>query len=305
VTIAVEAVGSESVGNGVTSIEVTPPTVSDDQLMLLFASYSDNALTPRVNEAGWALVGSMAGVADTDQSLAVWSKVAASESGTYTVDTNEAVSVAIRGIIAVFSGVHADIVDQTAVDGPDTANSATYDPAAIVTQTANAVVISAISASGGTNVAFTQPSGYTSLFAHTAAAVPFMDAAYKLVASPVSEDPGTWNVTTAVRDTIGITLALKAVNLVKTLKLLAEASAASAASIEGVVLNATRDTVIGEFTGQAFEAALEGGEAVLLIDVADITPNGSTLTTSDTPLVFAYNATDSIIGPGSATVVEL
>ncbi len=88
-------------------------------------------------------------------------------------------------------------------------------------------------------------------------------------------------------------------------KLLAEASAASAASIEGVVLNSTRDTVIGEFTGQTFEASLEGGEAVLLIDVADITPNGSTLTTSDTPIVFAYNATDSIIGPGSATVVEL
>lgn len=89
------------------------------------------------------------------------------------------------------------------------------------------------------------------------------------------------------------------------LKLLADASAASAASIEGVVLNAARDTVIGEFSGQAFEASLEGGEAVLLIDVADITPDGSTLTTSDTPIVFAYNATESIIGPGSATVVEI
>lgn len=88
-------------------------------------------------------------------------------------------------------------------------------------------------------------------------------------------------------------------------KLFAEAAAASAASIEGVVLNAARDTVIGEFTGQAFDVALEGGEAVLLIDVADITPDGSTLTTSDTPIVFAYNTTDSIIGPGSATVVEV
>ena len=88
-------------------------------------------------------------------------------------------------------------------------------------------------------------------------------------------------------------------------KLLTEASAASKTSIEGVVLNAARDTVIGEFTGQSFEAALESGEAVLLIDVADITPDGSTLTTSDTPIVFAYNATESIIGPGSATVVEI
>lgn len=93
----------------------------------------------------------------------------------------------------------------------------------------------------------------------------------------------------------------------RSVKLLAHSSAASATGVEGVVLNSTRDTVIGEFTGQAFEAALEGspGEAVLLIPVADIIPDGSTLTTSDTPIVFAYNATDSIIGPGSATVIEV
>ena len=88
-------------------------------------------------------------------------------------------------------------------------------------------------------------------------------------------------------------------------KLLAHSSAASVTGVEGVVLNAARDTVIGEFTGQTFEASLESGEAVLLIDVADITPDGDTLTTSDTPIVFAYNATDSIIGPGSATVIEV
>lgn len=89
------------------------------------------------------------------------------------------------------------------------------------------------------------------------------------------------------------------------LKLLASANAASVTDVEGVVLNAARDTVIGEFTGQAFEASLEGGEAVLLIDVADITPDGSTLTTSDTPIVFAYNSTDGTVGEGSATVIEV
>ena len=78
----------------------------------------------------------------------------------------------------------------------------------------------------------------------------------------------------------------------KYLKLLAHASAASAASIEGVVLNSTRDTVIGEFSGQAFDATLAAaGEAVLYIPCADISPDGSTLTTSDTPLAVAYNAT--------------
>ena len=92
---------------------------------------------------------------------------------------------------------------------------------------------------------------------------------------------------------------------VKYLKLLVAADVASETGIEGVVLNATRDTVIGEFSGQAFEASLESGEAVLLIPATDITPDGSTLTTSDTPIVFAYNATDSIVGPGSATVIEV
>jgi hypothetical protein len=91
----------------------------------------------------------------------------------------------------------------------------------------------------------------------------------------------------------------------KYVKLLAHPSAASATGVEGVVLNSTRDTVIGEFSGQAFEASLEGGESVLLIDVTDITPDGSTLTTTDTPLVSAYNSTDGTVGLGSATVIEV
>ena len=70
-----------------------------------------------------------------------------------------------------------------------------------------------------------------------------------------------------------------------------------------MVLDATRDTVIGEFTGQTFEAALEAGEAVLKIDVADITPDGATLTTSDAPLVVAYNTSYST-DLAAATVIE-
>jgi hypothetical protein len=91
----------------------------------------------------------------------------------------------------------------------------------------------------------------------------------------------------------------------KYLKLLAHSSAASATGVDGVVLNAARDAVIGEFSGQAFEASLESGEAVLLIPVEDIIPDGSTLTTTDTPLVAAYNSTDGTVGLGSATVIEV
>lgn len=103
----------------------------------------------------------------------------------------------------------------------------------------------------------------------------------------------------------GVVLALNTLASATTyVKIFAPAAAASASSIEGVVLNAARDTVIGEFTGQAFEAALEGGEAVLLIPVSGITPDGSTLTVTDTPLVVAYNSTNST-DLSAATVVEV
>lgn len=92
-------------------------------------------------------------------------------------------------------------------------------------------------------------------------------------------------------------------SLVTKVKILAPAAAASAASIQGVVLNAARDTVIGEFTGQTFETDLEGGEAVLKIIATDITPDGSTLTTSDAPLVVAYNTSYST-DLAAATVIE-
>lgn len=90
---------------------------------------------------------------------------------------------------------------------------------------------------------------------------------------------------------------------VKKLKLLAPAEAAEATGIEGVVLNSARDTVIGEFSGQTFETDLESGESVLKIDCADITPDGNTLTTSDVPLVIAYN-TDYSTDLATATVIE-
>jgi hypothetical protein len=100
-------------------------------------------------------------------------------------------------------------------------------------------------------------------------------------------------------------LALLPASTVKYLKLLASASAASATGVAGHVLNAAGTALIGGFTAQEFEADLESGEAVLLIPVEDITPDGDTLTTSDEPIVYAYNATLATIGPGIATVIEV
>lgn len=173
---------------------------------------------------------------------------------------------------------------------------------------ASAIVIAAC---GGYNDVLqpdiTLPSGFTSLYSYVPGASSYRPPArfaYKIL-SGTETSSVTFDI--AVND-VALCAAIAsfkepATNLY--LKLLAHSSAASATGVEGVVLNSTRDTVIGEFSGQAFEASLESGEAVLLIPAADITPDGNSLTTSDTPIVFAYNATDSLVGPASATVIEV
>jgi hypothetical protein len=91
------------------------------------------------------------------------------------------------------------------------------------------------------------------------------------------------------------------------LKLLAHASAASASSIAGAVFAVPTGSditgaKIGEFTGAAFEAALESGQAVLLVDTADF--GGGALTTASTPVAVVRNTTNTT-GVVSCTVIEV
>ena len=94
-------------------------------------------------------------------------------------------------------------------------------------------------------------------------------------------------------------------NTVKKLKLKIDASAAGATGISGVVWAAQAGAIagaeIGEFTGQTFEAALEGGQAVLKVPVSAF--GGGSLTTSDTPVALVRNATNTS-GIVSCTVIE-
>lgn len=94
-------------------------------------------------------------------------------------------------------------------------------------------------------------------------------------------------------------------NTVKKLKLKIDASAAGATNISGVVwaaqVGAIAGAEIGEFTGQTFEVALEGGQAVLKVPVSAF--GGGSLTTSDTPVALVRNATNTS-GIVSCTVIE-
>lgn len=94
-------------------------------------------------------------------------------------------------------------------------------------------------------------------------------------------------------------------NTVRKLKLKLEAAAAGATNISGVVWAAQTGAIagaeIGEFTGQTFEAVLEGGEAVLKVPVSAF--GGGSLTLSDTPVALVRNATNTS-GIVSCTVID-
>jgi hypothetical protein len=225
---------------------------------------------------------------------------------TGTGNSHSAVMIALRGAYqTIASAVHA-----SAGQAGDNVDLTIEYPALTITED-NCAVLLVIShnddlASGA--LSFSTPAGFTKVGDYDttlggdhsfAIYEQIQTTATSISAGTVTKSGGGGAVNAA------IILALKASVANRYVKLLANAVAASETGIEGVVLNAARDTVIGEFSGQAFEASLEGGEAVLLIPTNAITPNGESLTTSDTPTVFAYNATDSTIGPGSATVIEV
>ncbi len=83
-------------------------------------------------------------------------------------------------------------------------------------------------------------------------------------------------------------------------------SAVGVTGISGVVWTKPGDTTqagteIGEFTGQSFESSAVGGYAVLKVPVSAF--NGSSLTTSDTPVVLVQSSTHTT-GLIEATIIE-
>ncbi len=208
--ISIGACGAEASGTA-TSIEVAlPGTFSTGDLLMGFNATIVNNLTLRVNESGWASQKQLLGTSGVDKKLALITKVAAGDSGTQTFDSSEGTSSTFNGVICPASGVHADIVDATTTDGPDTTNSTTYNPSSIDTATAGAVVCTAIKITDiGSPTTVTQPTGYTMVVDPSGSTTQSTGVACKTVASPTTEDPGDWTGLTATSDTRGFTFALK------------------------------------------------------------------------------------------------
>lgn len=285
------------------------PTVthSDGDLLILHTGQRSGGESVAAI-TGWTQLGALT----SNGSLEVWARIA--DGG-----ANDAPSVDWSGssfceawIEAWYGDVHTDL--GTIVAALNTFGSSSRDtltvPSLTVPQDGCLIIASCRkNKTGASNDnTFTAPANFTERneYLHTgvSANVHASCSWMQTTTQNVSQADWTRTGTAEALAVNAIIVALKTATTVASLKLLADAAAAGATDIEGVVLNAARDTVIGEFSGQAFEAALEGGEAVLLIPVSEITPDGSTLTTSDTPLVAAYNSTHGTVGLGSATVIE-
>lgn len=301
-TIAIEASGTYTAATAA-SVELPLPANAAGELLLAFGMCGFNSNTDGatldIDEAGYGNKVSSNNTADSDSTAIVESKVSeGDETASLTLKITGTDVPPMKGQVFAVSGVHADVWDATPVVGTGASNTTTYATPAITTTTANAVVISVAHKDGGGIGPFTEPSGYTSLIdPDSQSGNGRLMAAYKVIASPGVETPGTWGGGVSTSDWGGFTIALKAGSPLA-IKILAHPSAASATTIEGAVYaDPTSEPIhgpeIGQFTGQTFEATTEGSgddeRAVLLVPVADF--GGGSLALDDTVVATARNGT--------------
>jgi hypothetical protein len=196
-------------------IEMTRPTgTTTDDLVCIVAHLDDNVGTLRVNESGWTQDTQIQDAAGGDKSLTFAYKYISdigSEPATYTVDYNNAASLSVRAICFTLRGVDStNNLDTATQTNTGTTNSDTQDPAAITTLSNDcwAIVGCAAVQSDGDGVV---PSGYTEIAQSGTAAgtAGLVMAAYKLVSSAGSEDPGTFSGMGAGADSCSFTAAVR------------------------------------------------------------------------------------------------
>ena len=211
--ITLRSVG-EVVSGFVQSLEVPPAAgIQDNDLLIIASTYKETGGNLTVAEAGWTDDTQIESEGPS-RSLTVSYKKALSESGNYTVDSNEGTS---RNMIAVCIAL-AGVDQTTPIDAASTtvlsiSNSTTHDPAAITTVTLNAWVFSIMAHTQGDDGLATQPSGYTS-DANNGGTNIGLGVAHIADLSIGSEDPGVWSALGTSADSLSITLAIRPASVV-------------------------------------------------------------------------------------------
>jgi hypothetical protein len=225
--------------------------------------------------------------------------------GAHTITyTTVGTGITVRWGVAEYGDVPETSVIDASADGAFTTTT-TPSTSNVTTTGTNRTIVSVIATDlGATSIA---PAGGETERQEVNERLQFQDEA----AASAGSHGASWTLG-ATQPGVYAIIALRpaAGALNKYLKLLTHADAQSKTGVAGVVFAAPSGSdltgdKIGEFTAQAFEATLEGGEAVLLVDVADF--GGSALTTSDTPRVeIRYDDAGTIKGTAivPATVIE-
>jgi hypothetical protein len=181
-------IGTIAAGSAV-SIEVTPPTHNDGDLLVLVGTRNNNG-NIFVNETDWAEDTELQRTVP-DMTIGVFWKIASSEPSTLTFEA--AASSVLRAVCYKFTGFDSGTpFDQTTTTDATQNNTDTPDPPAITTQTDGAIVVVANMSTNADTSAKTQPSGYTLDADHTGSSNTIACAS-KTVATAASEDPGTWS----------------------------------------------------------------------------------------------------------------
>lgn len=184
-----------------------PATIVDGDLLRLKAACV-NDINISVNEAGWDQVAHIKSTVGLDNAMAVFEKIASSESGNYTVDIDGGINRQIFVQCTAFSGVDETTPMDAAATTTIDIQSANLDGPAIVTVTDKAWVESFVFARAGGLGVPTVPTGYTFNGTFSATNAWFGSATKADISPAGSEDPGAFVFGASV-DGGAITIALR------------------------------------------------------------------------------------------------
>jgi len=210
----VEAVGTPQLASAVVTMAVNPVAgIVDGELLLIFG-FCDEEDDLTIAEAGWTRRAYQQAISGSDTASAVWSKIAASEAGNYTMNIDTVTTRVLRANMIRISGFDEtdDGMDATPTGVDTGANSDTHATPAIDTVTADALVLSYLGLQQVTGGDRTPPIGYTELF--DAGSLTAICLASKTVSTPSTETPGPWSGCGVGADGGGITLAIRPVSAV-------------------------------------------------------------------------------------------
>ena len=207
--IGTPVTGAVASSSAAQTLEVALPATVNDGDYLTIHCFADDNVASACPEAGWTEHAEVPSTNGGDSMTSLYGKVAASESGTYTITFGGGIDMVVKAFMVAWPGVdQTTSLDAAVTESIDIGlNSDTAATGAITTVTNGAAVISQIGSAQTTASPGTVPSGYTKVGED--GTTDYLGVAYKIIASFGLETPGTWSGLGTGADSGGLTFALR------------------------------------------------------------------------------------------------